>query len=167
MHTTLLKNKLLQANFYSAPRWMTMWLKSQQKIEYGLYFLANHSSRSCKWRKMSPKSKNERIGITIRNRTLKRLRKHISDKNFSDNLDLSQQDWIVQAILEKLDRENDNINVSQNTLRQISIRIEKKIHDKMNALLAKFKEKGDRSRSFSRKGWILEAIEEKLDRDDE
>lgn len=115
---------------------------------------------------MDLKSEREHIGFRINNRTLKRLQKHISAKNFSDNLDLSQQDWIVQAIHEKLEREKNDPDGSHNTVRALSIRIEKELREKLDALLAKFKEKGNRTRNFSRKGWILEAIEEKLDRDD-
>ncbi|NGX47089.1 MAG: hypothetical protein K1000chlam3_00458 [Chlamydiae bacterium] len=111
-------------------------------------------------------SESDRFGIKINNRLLRRLQKHISASNYSLNQDLSQQDWINKAITEKLQNEKENPEVNKNMLKQVTIRIDNALKKKLEKTVARLKANNNRSKSYSKKSWILNAIEEKLEREE-
>jgi hypothetical protein len=125
---------------------------------------------------MAKNSKNDRTtpdnfvnriknySIRIEERLYKRINKHIQLLKHL-NSSQSQKNWIEKAILEKFEREEErNItecippekHLSFKTNSQIHATIEKKVE-----VIRKFRS------SFSKKQWILEAIQEKLDREEE
>lgn len=110
------------------------------------------------------------IGIKVKNRLLRRLQKHISDKNFSQNKDLSQQEWIAKAIEEKLKKEQDSAEPDKNSLKvvHVSVRLPKELDHELQKRLASVRDSSvnDRNTSYSKKSWIIEAIEEKLEHDE-
>lgn len=116
---------------------------------------------------MAKKStETSRIGLNVKNRLLKRLQKHISDRNFALNQDISQQDWIAKAIEEKLKKEKELGQPDKNSLKlaHISIHIAKEINRLLQERLAEVK--NDRQKSYSKKSWVIEAIEEKLEQEE-
>lgn len=109
---------------------------------------------------------NDRIGIKVSNRMLRRMQKHISAVNYDKNLDLTQQDWIGKAIEEKLSKELENPLKDVNSIKQISIRIERDLRNQLDQVLENLKSHGRQYRGYSKKSWILDAIEEKLEREE-
>ena len=124
--------------------------------------------RNRKWQmsKISNESKRYPIGIKISKRILKKLQKHIAVSNYALHQDLSQQEWILKAITEKLEREKANSEHHFNSLKQVTIRLDRSLKDQIEKKLFNLKASNDQSKSYSKKSWILEAIEEKLDREE-
>lgn len=98
-----------------------------------------------------------RVGARLYNRIAKHFQflKHLN--NFKN-----QREWIEKAVLEKLSRDeekdlNERIPAEKHLSFKISSELDEKIEEKVE-LIKKF-------RSFSKKLWILEAIQEKIDID--
>lgn len=157
----------------SAKQWIG--LDSQEKMKMSRFELIIYVSMS-KIRRiprihMTQKATDHSIiGIKVKNKLLRRLQKHISDKNFALNQDVSQKDWIAKAIEEKLKREKELGEPDENSLKlvNLSIRIAKDLDQILQARLAKLKtaHSSDPMKSYSKKSWLIEAIEEKLEQDE-
>ncbi len=106
------------------------------------------------------KSYSLRIGQNL----YKRISKHIQLLKNLNNSVQTKQDWVEKAIEEKLEREN----TPQSNEDMLA---DKYLHFKINSHLNEEIEKKVRiirqfRTSFSKKQWILEAIYEKLDREE-
>lgn len=81
--------------------------------------------------------------------------KHVSGES------ITKQDWFSKAIKEKLKNENDDLLVPKKKVFQV------KIDDKTNkALSDKIEHIKKFRKNYSKKQWILEAIQEKLAREE-
>jgi hypothetical protein len=81
--------------------------------------------------------------------------KHVSGES------ITKQDWFSKAIKEKLKNENDALSIPKKKVFQIKIddKTNKELNDTVEHI-RKFR------RSYSKKQWILEAIQEKLAREE-
>lgn len=101
-----------------------------------------------------------RYALTINPYLIKKIQKHLALLS-AIKLKESQSKWVLSAIREKLENEDEtdatqreariNVSIDLPTLKELDNRVE---------IFKKFR------RSFSRKQWIIEAISEKLDRDE-
>jgi|GEM_PF-5045541 len=110
---------------------------------------------------------HDRLGIKVSNRLLRRLQRHISVSNYSLKQDLSQQEWIHKAVAEKLEREKNNPEMHHNSLKQITIRLNQSLKSQLDKTIDQLKSMNNRTKSYSKKSWILEAIEEKLEEEED
>ncbi len=110
------------------------------------------------------------IGVMLRNRLLRRLQKHITEKNCALNQALSQQDWIAKAIAEKLKRESELAEPEKNSLKNVyvCVPLQKKLVEQLSKRLAELKlsRKNDPQKCYSKTSWLIEAIEEKLEQEE-
>lgn len=101
--------------------------------------------------------------IEINETLYKKIDKLIRILNAFDNRAHSKQSWILEAVNEKLNVEEsskkENIPVSKYLKLSMEVPLRKKIEDKVS-LLKQFKN------SYSTKKWLLEAIFEKLEREE-
>ncbi|MFI5342783.1 MAG: hypothetical protein ACHQUC_01035 [Chlamydiales bacterium] len=101
------------------------------------------------------------ITIRIGENLYKRFNKHIKClKNLSKQL--TKQNWLEQAFKEKLTKQDDSIH---DILSEKLLHI--RIDDPLFKEIAKQVEMIKKFRNFSKKQWMLEAIYEKLDREEE
>ena len=90
----------------------------------------------------------------------KRLNKHIRILKHAENKALSTQKWVTDAIIEKLAK-TDTEELPQD--RHLVLKINDPINEKIDSNVEhqkKFRQ------SYSKKRWFLEAINEKLDREE-
>jgi hypothetical protein len=101
--------------------------------------------------------------VKVGNHLFSRLVEHINELAFLKNVQISKQDWLAEAIEEKLQSDKDQLGDDEQ-LRQKSVfpKISKRLNDELESRVNVFKQ----SRiSYSKKQWIVDAIYEKLDRD--
>jgi hypothetical protein len=92
-----------------------------------------------------------------------RFNKHIHLLKRLDNSSISKQSWITEAIKEKLEQEKQSSPESLARDKHISFRVEKQLSksiEKSVETIRMFR------RSFSKKQWFVEAIYEKLEREE-
>jgi hypothetical protein len=92
-----------------------------------------------------------------------RLSNHINLIKHFHNHAYSKQIWIIEAIKERLEKEEKSEDLSLNIDKYLNFKLDEKTQDRVEKrvkILSQF------SKSFSRKKWILEAIEEKLNREE-
>jgi hypothetical protein len=86
-----------------------------------------------------------------------------------ENYSCTRQQWINQAIREKIEiekekqKKNNTVLHKESRQKRLSLLLEDKVVEEINALLNERRAMGDVS--FSKKSWIIEAIKEKLARD--
>lgn len=88
----------------------------------------------------------------------KRISKHVNLSKALDNLMMTKRSWILEAIKEKLEKDNDYQSIPKDT--RISFHIDKptwKLIQERVDHIRKF-----RRTTYSKKQWLVEAIEEKL-----
>lgn len=91
-----------------------------------------------------------------------RIDKHISYLKHQDNHSQSKQRWIVEAIKEKLKKENKQPPREILKEKKVSLRLDIHLHRKLEKHLLDFK-KGDGK--ISKKQWLVEAVEELLEKE--
>lgn len=91
-----------------------------------------------------------------------RIEKHVLICRSLENSKKKKQQWIQEAIEEKLEREDHPKNIPIPRDKGVNFKLPSQTYQKLEKRLKLIKKvKG----SFSRKRWIIEAIEEKLERE--
>ena len=101
-----------------------------------------------------------RIGENLYNRLNKivRLIKHL------DNHGQTKQNWMAEAVKEKLERELEQDVIDICRERFIQVKLDQTLNERVNEHVDGLK---NNRISFSKKHWLVEALYDKLDRDEE
>ncbi len=107
-------------------------------------------------------SRLKNISLNVGEHLFRCLSKHIRQLKCLDNSIRNRDEWIEQAIKEKLDNDK-NVDLDQSLKQKtISLKVSPEVFEDLEkrvALIRKFR------RSYSKKQWLVDAIYEKLDRD--
>lgn len=118
---------------------------------------------------LSSLSKRKSFPLTISTYLFDLLKLRVLKIKSQENYSCTRQQWINQAIREKIEIEKEKqkkINTvlhKESRQKRLSLLLEDKVVEEINALLNERRAMGDVS--FSKKSWIIEAIKEKLARD--
>lgn len=113
--------------------------------------------------------KRKSFPLTISTYLFDLLKLRVLKIKSQENYSCTRQQWINQAIREKIEIEKEKqkkINTvlhKESRQKRLSLLLEDKVVEEINALLNERRAMGDAS--FSKKSWIIEAIKEKLARD--
>lgn len=113
--------------------------------------------------------KRKSFPLTISTYLFDLLKSRVLKIKSQENYSCTRQQWINQAIREKIEIEKEKqkkINTvlhKESRQKRLSLLLEDKVVEEINALLNERRAMGDIS--FSKKSWIIEAIKEKLARD--
>ena len=113
--------------------------------------------------------KRKSFPLTISTYLFDLLKLRVLKIKSQENYSCTRQQWINQAIREKIEIEKEKqkkINTvlhKESRQKRLSLLLEDKVVEEINALLNERRAMGDVS--FSKKSWIIEAIKEKLARD--
>ena len=101
------------------------------------------------------------FSIKVSEYLYKRFNNHLRNlKNLYGN-SFKRQQWIKNAFIEKLKNQEENLDIL--TQKWLHFKLESEIHEDIDAQVEKIK----KFRNFSKKQWMLEAIYEKLDREEQ
>jgi len=107
-------------------------------------------------------SGEKRFSIRINENLHKRFNQHIKClKNINRRL-VTKQNWIVDAFQEKLAHQDDSFSGILNE-KLIHFKVDEKLFNELDSKVEMIK----KFRSFSKKQWMIEAIYEKLEREEQ
>jgi hypothetical protein len=92
----------------------------------------------------------------------KKLRQHLQILKHLRHPEKEQQTWIINAIRQKISRENSSQDISRE--KYLGVKLDAYILEKLEARLAEI---GKTHPGYSKKQWLLDAIEEKLEAEKE
>ena len=101
--------------------------------------------------------------LSMGEQVYKKIDNHIRILQHSEQKNLTKRKWVADAIKEKLERE---VEINHNNIpkeKHLSFKIETVLHEEVEKrieLIRKFR------RSFSKKQWILEALLEKIEKEE-
>ena len=102
--------------------------------------------------------------ITVGEHLHKRFEKHLHLLKHLEDQSYTKQQWLVSAFLEKIERENETdispLAKSRHLRFKLKKQLQEKIEEKIN-IIKSFR------KSYSKKQWFIEAIYEKLEREEE
>ena len=119
--------------------------------------------------KKSNPPKRKSFPLTISTHLFDLIKSRVFKIKSQENYSCTRQQWINQAIREKIEIEKEKqkkINTvlhKESRQKRLSLLLEDKVVKEIDALLNERRAMGDAS--FSKKSWIIEAIKEKLARD--
>lgn len=151
-------------------------ITKKKYIEYAFFYdgsaepLENSTRTQIKRERMSTlEDENDldryaRYTIQIGDSFSERLDRHISLLKLIEKKDLYKQQWVVDAIIEKLKKDE---AIPPNALpkdKHLSLKINKDLRRRIENIVCSLK---NVRRTYSAKQWIIEAISEKLSEDEE
>jgi hypothetical protein len=92
-----------------------------------------------------------------------RLEKHLFNLSCIEDQRQSKQRWIIEAIKEKMERDFQSEDFSMPRFRKVFLKISKPLNRKLDSIISMIKKVRG---SFSKKQLIVEAIQEKLEKDE-
>lgn len=101
--------------------------------------------------------------VTMDGQLYKRLERHLDILKHAENVGLTRQKWVTDAVLEKIAKEESQNYSEIPKANFLMVRFLKTISDKISNLVDKQK---PFKRNFNKKQWILEAIQEKLEQEE-
>ena len=100
--------------------------------------------------------------ITIGDNLYKRIDKHLNLlKNLEDE-NYTKQQWVMKALKEKLEKDESLLDIPK--ARHLRVQVDRDTHQKLESMVNLIK---NFRRSYSKKQLLVEAICEKLDREEE
>ena len=101
--------------------------------------------------------------ITVGDHLHKRIEKHLCLLKYLENQSYTKQRWLISAFLEKIESENE-MDFSSHKSKYLRFKLNKQLQEKIEGkinFIKKFR------RSYSKKQWFIEAVHEKLEREEE
>lgn len=93
-----------------------------------------------------------------------KLNKHIKILKTLDDRSTSKQTWLVKAFKNKLISTDKELLITQPKQRKLSVKIDKKLSDEIDSHVETLKKF---NLSYSKTKWILEAVQEQLEKESE
>lgn len=106
-------------------------------------------------------SKPKGFSISVSEHLYNRFNKHLRTLKHATGTSKTRQKWLEEAFLEKLANNAENLE-DMLTEKLLHFKVEKEIYDKIHEIVESIR----KYRNFSKKQWLLEAIHEKLDREE-
>ena len=112
-----------------------------------------------------PEEKWDHITFTLGQSLFERIENHIQKLKMLSHSNETKQRWIIQAILEKVEHWESSERFQVTKHRSIALRIKPSLNKKIEEII-KFSKKLPGIRGNSKKNVILEAIQEKLEKEE-
>lgn len=100
--------------------------------------------------------------ISLTAKLFKRLSNHFDSLKLIGHQDRKRQSWLLKAVQEKLSREKDSEDLYKG--KYISFKLQNHLYENLKNRLEEIEGKNIR---YSKKKWIIDAIEEKLEAEQE
>ena len=113
---------------------------------------------------MSEDHKNESIlyGLSISQKTHERIRRHLALKKALGEGEKSQKEWLTKAVQKKLKKEEKQISIPKQM--QLRVELPKSLVEKIDKCVESCRKFS--KTSYSKKKWMIDAIEELLEEDE-
>jgi predicted transcriptional regulator len=101
--------------------------------------------------------------VKIGKNLAERIDNHIDVLKYLKNKDLKKSQWLLEAISEKINREEHLPPYALPKEKHLNIKLDDQLRERMERIVSALKSV---RRAYSKKQWIVEAIAEKLDKEE-